>query len=414
MPPIAGHDCPLPAWLASRVDPYRDALLRDGEPDLDEVLVLLTRTQGRAAFDEGVIASNIERIEKVVTVKTGHPFLDLSVKTGLAFIDATFQGNHPKYGVGAYAETRHDAFPPTIIAAADALSAWGLLGRAQEVLGYWLETFVRADGSIDYYGPSLSEYGQLLHTAVRVMERGADREWWRAHHAALSRLASWMMTRIGEADGELVRGCPEADEAEDPGAYFHNNAWLAVGLQRFGEGCRTFGGKCDAAMAKAAAELASRTLDAIEKKWPVDEDDLWLQPQVEERERPAQITGSRIGSYTNYRYWPELLSSGLLPPELAGRVVRARLEFGGQFAGMSRFADWLDDWPLFDYIAGLHRYGFKSDLLLCLYGHVAYNQAEGHLTAYEQFTFPPGQEKAPFCLPSQLVAARTVALLQGR
>ena len=167
-------------------------------------------------------------------------------------------------------------------------------------------------------------------------------------------------------------------------------------------------------MTRAAAELASRTLDAIERKWPQDEDDLWLQPQVEERERPTQITGSRIGSYTNYRYWPELLSSGLLPPELAGRVVRARLEFGGQFVGMSRFADWLDDWPLFDHIAGLHRYGFKSDLLLCLYGHIAYNQAEGHLTAYEQFTFPPGREKAAYCLPSQLVAARTVALLQGR
>ncbi len=107
------------------------------------------------------------------------------------------------------------------------------------------------------------------------------------------------------------------------------------------------------------------------------------------------MTGSRIGSYTNYRYWPELLSSGLLPPDLAGRVVRARLEFGGQFAGMSRFETWLDDWPLFDHLAGLHRYDYRDDLLLCLYGHVAYNQAEGHLTAYEQFTFPPGREVAP-------------------
>ena len=76
-------------------------------------------------------------------------------------------------------------------------------------------------------------------------------------------------------------------------------------------------------------------------------------------------------------------------------MVRARLEFGGQFAGMSRFETWLDDWPLFDHLAGLHRYDYRDDLLLCLYGHVAYNQAEGHLTAYEQFTFPPGREVAP-------------------
>ena len=414
MPRIAATDSTHSEWLSSRVDPYRDELLRNGAPDLDEVLALLPRPQGRAVFDEAVIASNIERIEKVATVKTGHAFLDLSVKTGLAFIDATFQGNHPKYGVGTYGHTVHDSFPPTIIAAADALSAWGLLGRAQEVLGYWLATFVRADGSIAYYGPSLSEYGQLLHTAVRVMERGADRGWWMAHLTYLSCLASWVMARISEAGRELVQGCPEADEREDRGAYFHNNAWMAVGLQRFEEGCDRFGGRPDAAAARAAAELASRTLDAIERKWPQNEDDLWLQPQVEERERPHTITGSRIGSYTNYRYWPELLSSGLLPPELAGRVVRARLEFGGQFVGMSRFADWLDDWPLFDHLAGLHRYGFRNDLLLCLYGHIAYHQAEGHLTACEQFTFPPGREKAPYCLPAQLVAARTVALLEGR
>ena len=64
--------------------------------------------------------------------------------------------------MGRYGRTEHDAFPPTIIAAADALPAWGLVGRAQEEFGSRPATFVRADGSIDYYGPSLSEYGQLL------------------------------------------------------------------------------------------------------------------------------------------------------------------------------------------------------------------------------------------------------------
>ena len=408
------HDSTRPEWLASHADPYRSALLRDGTPDLDEVLGLLPRTDGPAAFGAEVIASGIERVERSVRVTSGHPFLDLSVKTGLAFIDATFEGDHPKYGTERYTQPEHDAFPPTIIAAADALSAWGLVGRAQDLLGYWLGTFVRADGSIDYYGPSLSEYGQLLHTAVRVMERGGDEGWWRSQHAALARLAGWTMARIGEAGGGLVPGCPEADELKATGSYFHNNAWMARGLRRFAEGCGRFGGGCDAAMSGAAEALASRTLDAIEHTWPRDADDLWLPPRVEECERPQQVTGTRIGSYTNYRYWPELLSSGLLPPELARRVVRARLEFGGQFAGMSRFEDWLDDWPLFDYLAGLERYGFRDDLVLSLYGHVAYNQAEGHLTACEQFTFPPGREVAPYCLPAQLVAARAVALLQGK
>ena len=192
------------------------------------------------AFDEAVIASNIERIEKVVTVKTGHAFLDLSVKTGLAFIDATFQGNHPKYGVGTYGETRHDAFPPTIIAAADALSAWGLLGRAQEVLGYWLATFVRADGSIDL----------LWALAERVRPAAPHR---RAGHGARRRqavvasppripVAARVLDHGADRRGRRLSLCadaPKLTRAEDPGAYFHNNAWLAVGLQRFEEGCRS-------------------------------------------------------------------------------------------------------------------------------------------------------------------------------
>ena len=402
------------AWLTSNVDPYRAELLRTGEPDLERILQLLPRPAGPAAFDGAVIAGSIERLRKSVDVRTAHPFLDLSVLTGLAYIDATFQGNHPKYGVGAYAHNAHDGFPPTVIAAVDALSAWGLVQRAQEIMGYWLTRFVREDGTIDYYGPALSEYGQLLHTAVRLCARGADPAWWQMHLGALRRLASWMMGRIRQADGDLVRGCPEADEAGDAGRYFHNNAWLAAGLACFDSECRRRGDPADPQMAAMAAELKDRTLDAIAAAWPADPADYWLVPQVEPRERPHRVTASRIGSYTNYRYWPELLSSGILPPELAARIVQARLSFGGQFLGTTRFMDWLDDWPLFDCLSGLHRYGYRNDLLLSLYGHIVYHQAEGHLTAYEQVSFPPGRAKAAYCLPAQLVAARTVALLAGR
>jgi len=96
---------------------------------------------------------------------------------------------------------------------------------------------------------------------------------------------------------------------------------------------------------------------------------------------------------------------------MANRVVEARLGAGGQFCGMTRFAGHLDDWPLADYLAGLWSLGRKNDFLLSLYGHVAYHQAEGHLTAYEQVSFPPGKKRADYCLPCQLVAARTARLI---
>ena len=80
---------------------------------------------------------------------------------------------------------------------------------------------------------------------------------------------------------------------------------------------------------------------------------------------------------------------------------------------MKRFAGHLDDWPLAEYLVGLWLLGWKHDFLLSLYGHVAYHQAEGHLTAYEQVSFPPGKKKADYCLPCQLVAARAARRLQG-
>jgi hypothetical protein len=68
--------------------------------------------------------------------------------------------------------------------------------------------------------------------------------------------------------------------------------------------------------------------------------------------------------------------------------------------------------PLADYLSGLWSLGRTDDFLLSLYGHVAYHQAEGHLTAYEQISFPPGQKIADYCLPCQLVAARAARRLQ--
>ena len=66
-------------------------------------------------------------------------------------------------------------------------------------------------------------------------------------------------------------------------------------------------------------------------------------------------------------------------------------------------AEWLIGWALLDLAA--EEADRREE-------HLA--EAEGHLTAYEQVTLPPGGERAPYCLPCQLVAARAVAILQGK
>jgi hypothetical protein len=402
-------------WLASSEDPVRAMI--SGRPDLDKILALFPRTTGKAAFDPQLIAENVKRLRTTPAIDTGQPFLDLSVKTGLAHIDATFRGDHPKYGTGSYAQDMHDGFPPTIIAAVDALSAWGVNERAARLFRHWLANFVRPDGTIKYYGPSISEYGQLLHTAALLAERAGTAGWWPDGFKALDAVAEFLLRLRAAAVKEdgLISGVPEADTRKDTARYFHNNAWVVKGLRRWAGLCerqKAAPATAIATVRKAAGALAEDTLRAIRKTWPADPADWWLPPQVEPLTRPARLTGAwDVASYTNYRYWPELLSSGLLPADMANRVVHARLSAGGQFCGMTRFAAHLDDWPLADYLYGLWSLGRKDDFLLSLYGHVAYHQAEGHLTAYEQVTFPPGRQAADYCLPCQLVAARAARLL---
>ncbi len=408
-------ELPKTDWRTALQDPvYR---MIPAQPDLDRILTLFPRPTGKPAFDPQLIAENIKRLQPSPPVNTGHPFLDLSVKTGLAHIDATFRGDHPKYGVGTYAQDIHDGFPPTIIAAVDALSAWGMSRRAARLFRYWLANFVRETGTIKYYGPSISEYGQLLHTAALLEERAGTAGWWAEGYQALDRMAEFLLQLQAAAakDGSLIAGVPEADTRKDIGRYFHNNAWVVKGLRRWADLCQRQKASPTTAVStvrRVSAVLAEDTLRAIRKTWPTDPSDWWLPPQVEPLKRPPRLTVTNVACYTNYRYWPELLSSGLLPAELANRVVEARLSAGGQFCGMTRFADHLDDWPLADYLYGLWSLGRKRDFLFSLYGHVAYHQAEGHLTAYEQMSLPPGRPSADYCLPCQLVAARAARLLQ--
>ncbi len=187
----AAADDPRSEWQASAEDPVSKTI--SGTPDLDKILGLFPRTTGEPAVDPERIAEGVKRLETNPAVNTGHPFLDRSVKVGLAHIDATFRGDHPKYGVGTYRANVHDGFPPTIIAVVDALSAWGIRGRAAELFAYWLAHFVRDDGTIDYYGPSISEYGQLLHTAALLEQRAGTIGWWPEGFAALDRLAEQLL-----------------------------------------------------------------------------------------------------------------------------------------------------------------------------------------------------------------------------
>jgi hypothetical protein len=403
------------------IDPFREEVLKEGIGSIKKIIEKYPRLKGEPAFDPELIKGNIERLKTNPEIDTGDGFLDLCIKTGLAHIDATFQGDHPKYGIKNYAKNIHDGFPPVIISAVDALTLWGLNERAKEIFKYYVLNFIKDDGTINYYGPSISEYGQLLNISFLLIERTGTDGWWKDSFIKLNKLAFYLYDLWEEAQKEdgLIVGGPEADEIElnKKGKYFHNNAWVANGFLRWAEICEKTGSlpeKIIFNFKKAGEKIKKDTINAIKEIWPTDEKDYWLPPRIEPVEKPKYLTETWDSSYTNYRYWPELLSSKILPFDMANRIVEARLNFGGQFCGMTRFMDRLDDWPLCDYLYGLWHLGRKNDFLISLYGHIYFHQAEGHLTAYEQVSFPPGKEIAPYCLPSQLVATRAGRLLNKK
>ena len=403
-------------WLASMTDPFREQLLAAGKELPERVRACAEPLRDEPAFDPDEIAQRAATIQLPGGASFEHPMLERVVRIGLAHIDATFQGNHPKYGVAKYAWAICDGFPPTIISAVDALSLWGNTKRAEELMSYWAHTFIYRDGSIQFQGPSLSEYGQLLTTVRNLVERGAGNEWLERHKRILQTMVSYLEA-LATAAGKvrLLAGVPEDDRRHEPATYFHNNAWVVRGLRDWAKLSSAVEAR---KTSRLADELYGQLLQAIRDVWPANTKDWWLPPAVEtslpesgEIKRPAYITESVIGSYTNYRYWPELLSSGVLPKRLAERIVFARLNGGGQFLGMTRYRNYLDDWPLYNWLDGLWRLGRYDDFRISLWGHIYYSHAEGHATAYEAVHFPPGRKASPYCLPCQLVPVRAAAKL---
>ena len=404
-----------------RCSKTRSARCSSGPPDLDRILALFPRTQGPAGLRSRSrsprTSPSCKRSRRSIR---DIRLLDLSVKTGLAHIDATFRGDHPKYGVGTYAQEIHDGFPPTIIAAVDALSAWGLNRRAAQLFRYWLTTFVKDDGghpllrAVDQRVRPTPAHGRAAGRAGRVRRAGgrkASRRW-----IGIAEYVLRLRAAAAKEDGLLVR-LARSGHAQGHGQVLPQQRLGGKGTATLGRSVRTPAGSLrrlrSPPSARSRRTLAADTLRAIRE-------DL--------ARRSGRLVAAAAGRAADKAGTPDRsLGRGVLHqlPLLAGTACpagccrrtwptawsRHGLTAGGQFCGMTRFAGHLDDWPLAEYLYGLWSLGRKNDFLLSLYGHVAYHQAEGHLTAYEQVSFPPGQKMADYCLPCQLVAARAARLL---
>ena len=117
----------------------------------------------------------------------------------------------------------------------------------------------------------------------------------------------------------------------------------------------------------------------------------YVPPGPEQQEPIERFTPERHPSYCNYRYLLEMLSAGVLPTELVGKVVAWRRSHGGELLAGTRFEQQMDDWPALHYARGLLETDDVDHYLLLMYGHWAHHCSQGTLSSYEQVRIEPDE-----------------------
>jgi hypothetical protein len=342
---------------------------------------------------------------------TNDPVLLDACKASIVRAMITYTGLHPHYGVEGYGAPRHDGFPPTTIALVDCLYAWGYPAMAREYFRYFFDRFVTETGTIDYYGASLAEYGQLLHLITTVAGDVEDRDWLSTIRPKTERLVRRLWKEHAESEQGLIAAVPEADTRDQVDVYFHNNAWCLKGLEAIGRLLEDEDSPARCAAYRKSILLAIAAVTDRDGAQP-------FIPPVAHRLAPfSDMTQDDFASYTNYRYWPELLSSGILAPEQMDMIIDYRLAHGGEVAGMTRFSNFADNWPMFDYALGLRLAHRLEACRTLLRSHLVGHTTPETWTAYESVSTnssAPRRHMSDYCVPAQLVAPRVLAMLSTK
>lgn len=337
----------------------------------------------------------------------------------------SFCGRHPKYGVGYYNRNYHDGFPPTIISMVDTLLEYQHYDLALSFMSYYLKRFILSDGSIDYYGPALSEYGMLLEFTDRIIHLPDGQAWLEEHLPIFKNMVRYLYRAHNifvngkDTRYRLFYGAPEADTRDAPAVYTHNNAWIWRGLCAWSNTAAKLGHH------EAASEASREAADLYKM----------LNKALSEIAGHCDLTPSRLDcleqikafdqdrntAYANSRYYPELLQSMFLPDAKALDIIAAREQRGGELAGMTLFhfaAAWqglstapfcCNNWAIAAYGKALARLGEKKRLERLLEGHFRFHQTHDTFTAYENVDAETGKIRRAFtdwCVPAQLVFPR--------
>lgn len=352
----------------------------------------------------------------------------------------TFTGDHPHYGHRYYGKEIHDHFPPNFLWALESCcvqNRWPWARRIVQYLFAYALTdegrFVYRQGNEELFGASACEYAQLLWLLDRyadVLRLDTD------YTEQLRGMGDYLLSHMHPCDtigGQpLIYMCAEADSNTRVHAYINNNLWCVHGLRALASLLERFGE--DGTVFRTRAEsLYAAVLCLLEKESAQDDRFGILPPfRVGYTAKPATLSACREtfspmteeeyaqyarwidmrnqgdaaqeyteNNYANYRYYPEMLGSMLLPPEHAAGVMSLRENLGGELLCMTRFLSHLDDWPVLHYARFLLENGHIEKYLTLLYAHACHHGIPDLMCYYEQVS-PAGKVHAEDCVPSLL------------
>lgn len=370
--------------------------------------------------------------------------LEISLKAMLCNLFSTFSGDHAHYGHLFYGREIHDNFPPNYLSAIETCHSLGMKRCAWHMLEHLLDfciditgKFYYRQGIFDLNGAAGSEYGKLFWLIDRLYSNCPETYAVERYAERIKKIADYLVSQITPepcAQGKsLLRMCAEADTRSRIHAYTSNNLWAVNGLKAAARLLKKCGDTESMTYDQAAEELYEALRAALDKfslpytqgrlvpfqlgytalplslsncrdtTAEISEDvyNAYLAQIDFQSERTSQQDYSE-NTYANYRYYPEMLSSGLLRPDEEKAIVHLRENFGGELLGMTRLYERLDDWTAENYARYLLTDDQIDKYLLLYYAHFYYHGNPATGVYYEQVTFD-GAVFAPDCVPSLLL-----------
>ncbi|KGM17698.1 hypothetical protein N867_15245 [Actinotalea fermentans ATCC 43279 = JCM 9966 = DSM 3133] len=372
-----------------------------------------------------------ERLPGGVQVDLPEPRLADFVRHSFALEMITRQGDAPRYGVvdRIYGAPEHDGFQDTLTSTAAAYLAWGRSDVAGRYLDQYLADVVRPDGSLDYRGPEIGQYGRMLTVLADHATQTGDWSLLRRHGAKvdaivgilLARRAAGLRRPAEDPAHGLIAGRHEADISFDTPSlgthdyeqpYLSNSAEGWRGLRDLGRAWQRLG-RVDGdetrvvagrSLVRAAESLRTDLLRAVEASWIERSDDRVL-PIVAgsthgHLDAPYR---SRPESFDDNRVWHELFGSGALPADVVREIVEGGARRGDTAFGIFGNRKHAVAFTAHGVAYGLLQHDLVREYLLLLRAHLLHMHTRGTWTAVECSDLDRDRgEHWPYCAPAQM------------